>query len=84
MAEDRHAKAAEEARRELDRLKDQSDVLGASAMARAAKKAGAHLSAADAPEGDPAELWGRRIGRGLAVLFVAFLIWWLVRTYILA
>jgi hypothetical protein len=84
MAEDRHAKAAERAQRDLERLKGESEALGTSAMVRAAKKAQAHFGGGDAPENDPAELWGRRIGRGLSAVFLVFLIWWLVTTYILA
>jgi hypothetical protein len=84
MAEDRHAKAAQEARRDLERVRGESGSLIGSSMARAAKQAQAHFSGADAPRNDPVELWGRRIGRGLAVLFLAFLIWWLVSTYIFA
>ncbi len=80
MPEDRHEKAAERARRDLRRVHDESEVVGTSAMARAAK----HFAAADAPANDPAEIWGRRIGRGLAALFVVFLLWYLVRTYVLA
>jgi hypothetical protein len=83
MAEDRHAKAAEEARRDIERLSHQSEVVGTSGMVRAAKKAQAHFSGADAPQNDPAEIWGRRIGRGLAALFAAFLLWWLAN-YLLA
>jgi hypothetical protein len=47
-------------------------------MARAAKKARDHYSAADAPENDPAEIWGRRVARVLATVFMVFLVWWLV------
>lgn len=78
MPDDRHEKAAEEARRDLERLKDQGEVVGTSAMARAAKKARDHYSASDAPENDPAEIWGRRIARVLSAAFAMVLIWWLV------
>ena len=78
MSDDRHEKTAAEARRDLERLKDQSEVVGTSAMARAAKKARDHYGASDAPENDPAEIWGRRIARVLATVAVLFLIWWLV------
>lgn len=83
-SEDRHQRAADEARRDLERLREESELVGTSAMARAARKAVDHFAAADAPERDPAEVWGRRAGRGLAAIFVAFLIWWLVVTYVLA
>ncbi|MGH6922960.1 MAG: hypothetical protein ACRED5_04240 [Propylenella sp.] len=82
MAEDRHANTAEEARRELEHLRGETAFLGSSAMTRVARKARAHFSAADAPPEDPAELWGRRIGRGLAVLLAVFLLSWLAATYL--
>ncbi len=82
MAEDRHAQEAEEARRELDRLGREGDALAASSMARVARKAGAHLSAADAADKDPAELWGRRIGRSLSVVFLVLLIGWLAARFL--
>jgi hypothetical protein len=78
MAEDRHAKVVEQAHRDLERLKDESEVVGSSAMARAAKKARDHYAATDAPENDPAEIWGRRVARVLATAFTIFLLWWLV------
>jgi hypothetical protein len=76
--EDRHAKAAERARRDIERLQAEGEIVGTSAMVRAAKKAQEHFSATDAPQDDPAEIWGGRIARVLALGFTAFLIWWLV------
>lgn len=84
MAEDRDAKATDEARRAIDRVGQDSEQIGVSGIERSLRRAQAHFTAAEAPENDPAEIWGRRIGRGLAALFVAFLIWYLVRTYVLA
>ncbi len=83
MAEDRQAKAADEARRDLERMRGDGDFIGASALARAAERARGHFSAADAPQNDPVEIWGRRIARVLAAVFVLFLLWWLVG-YLLA
>ncbi len=34
-------------------------------------------------EDDPAERWGKLIGRGLGYLVAAYLIWYLISTYIL-
>ncbi len=31
---------------------------------------------------DPAEVWGKRIGRGLGIVFVIYLIWHLLTTYV--
>lgn len=72
-------RAEREARDSLDRVRDEGDVFGASAVARAAKRAQRHFGAADAPPGDVVEVWGRRIGRVLALALVIFLIVWLVR-----
>ncbi len=66
-----------EARRTLDRLSAESETIGHSAMARAAR----HFGAADAPEGDAIERWGRRIGRVLALLFALYLIHTLVQHF---
>ena len=82
MAEDRHEKRAAEARRDLERLTRQGEVVGTSAFVRAARSAGAHLRAAEAPADDRIEVWGRRIGRGLGVVFAVFLVWWLAVTYL--
>ena len=80
--EDRHEQVADEARRDLERLGSQGEVVGTSAMARAAKKAGDHLSGADAPENDPIEIWGTRIGRGLGVVFFIGLVIYMAVTYL--
>jgi hypothetical protein len=71
-------RAEREARESLDRVRSEGDVFGASAVARAAERARLHFGAADAPPGDAMELWGRRIGRALALMFVIILILWLV------
>jgi hypothetical protein len=64
---------AAEAQAALDRVKRDSESLLGSSMGRAAD----HFGAKDAPEGDPVELWGRRIGRSLSLLGVVVLAWWL-------
>lgn len=79
---DRNEAAAEDARRDLQRLASQGEVVGTSAMARAAKRAGDHLAGADAPADDPIEVWGTRIGRGLGVVFFVFLVIYLAVTYL--
>ena len=80
---DRNKADADEALRDLDRLTSQGEVIGTSAMVRAARKAGDHLTGADAPKDDPIEVWGTRIGRGLGAVFFVFLVVYLVYTYIL-
>lgn len=69
----RDAARAEEARLALDAVKRDSHLLGGSAMARAAE----HFSGGDAPPDDPIEIWGRRIGRGLSLVFALYLVSWL-------
>jgi hypothetical protein len=64
----------EERRREsqdiLDRAQTESGTVLSSAMARAAR----HFGAADAPPDDRVEVWGKRIARALALLFVLYLL----------
>lgn len=69
----RESARAGEAQAALDRVKRDSESLLGSSMGRAAD----HFGAKDAPEGDPVELWGRRIGRSLSLLGVIVLAWWL-------
>jgi hypothetical protein len=59
-----------ESERAVKRASAESDMLGASALARAAR----HFSGADAPQDDRIEIWGRRIGRILAVIVAIYLI----------
>jgi hypothetical protein len=78
-----------EAQDALARVKRDSETLGGSALARAdqAKPLGwvDHLAGKDAigaaEDGgtDPAELWGRRIGRSLSLIGVVVLAWMLGR-----
>ena len=71
-AQEREAKAA------LERVQRDSEVIGQSSLVRAASKARDHLAGADADQSDPAEVWGRRVGRGLSVIAVIVLLIWLV------
>ena len=82
MAKPDHEKTAAEARKDLERIGDQSEVIGTSSFVRTANRARDHFGGADAPEEDAAEIWGRRVGRGLAVIFVIVLIWYLAKTYL--
>jgi hypothetical protein len=70
----RDAERSHEARQALDRVQRESGLLGSSELARAAR----HFGGADAPAGDRIEVWGRRIGRTLGLIFVLYLITWLV------
>ena len=71
--EDRKQEAAEA----LERVRRDSETLGMASMARATRRVGDHFAGRDAGDtADPAELWGRRIGRGLSLLaFVGLVLW---------
>ncbi|NLH83119.1 MAG: hypothetical protein GX458_20090 [Phyllobacteriaceae bacterium] len=80
--EDERRRAAEAA---LAAVARDGEVIGSSAFARTAQattdRVVAHFSAADASGEDAIEVWGRRIGRGLALLAVGALLVHLVGTY---
>ncbi len=67
----------EEARRILERLeREQAGTDGI--VRRGLSHTAHHLSAADAPENDPIELWATRVGRGLGLLITLAIIVWLI------
>ena len=71
MSGDRQAKRASRARRDLDRLGEQSEkLMGAGS--------GEPRDAAE----DPIELWGRRIGRSLGYLIATVLLIYLLAAYV--
>jgi hypothetical protein len=65
----------------LERAARDSETIGSSALARSARRVADHFAGRDAGERDggtdPAELWGRRIGRALSLLGVVLLAYWL-------
>ena len=66
----------EEAKRALERVARESEVLGQSTFARTVNRARAHMSAADADPDDPVEVWGRRTGRALGLIaFIGLAVW---------
>lgn len=77
-----HEQRRQEALRDLDRLSAQSDVIGTSALQRAADHARNHMMGMDGDTSDPVEIWGRRIGRFLSLAFFAALLWYLAKTYL--
>lgn len=74
---------AREAKRVLDRVSRESETIATSSFARVARQATDHMAGADADQNDKAEVWGRRIGRGLgvvaALVLLVMLINWLLR-----
>lgn len=64
------------AQRDLDRLANDGNLSASPQLRSSAKSVRDHFTAADSEQNDPAELWGTRIGRGLAaVAFVGLAIW---------
>lgn len=80
---DQDSERQEEAKRILERVKQDSETAGTSSMQRVADQMREHIGAADADQSDWAELWGTRIGRGLGLVFFVFLVIYLTKTYIL-
>lgn len=74
---------AREAMRVLDRVSRESETLATSSLARIARQASDHMAGADADQHDPAEVWGRRVGRSMgvvaAIVLLVMLIQWLLR-----
>ena len=79
-----HDKArTQEAKRILEGVHRDSETVGTSSMRRTAERTRDHFMGRDAAEGDNIELWGKRIGRGLALIVALILIYHLATTYIL-
>ncbi|MCT8999361.1 hypothetical protein [Chelativorans intermedius] len=68
----REERNRQESRRILERVERESDL-----FMRMAARARDHFAARDAGDEDRIELWGRRIGRVLGLVFALFLIVWL-------
>jgi len=69
----------------LDRLRHEGDGLLGSALAKAGRRAADHFAARDAiadGTADPAEVWGRRIGRALSLAVFIGLCVYLYATYV--
>jgi len=67
-----------ESRRILERVSQEADAGGRSAIDRVADRARNHLGAKDVDRGDWAEYWGTRIGRTIGAMFLVGMIVWLV------
>ncbi|MEM9331555.1 MAG: hypothetical protein AAGA53_09530 [Pseudomonadota bacterium] len=74
---------AEEAKRILERVAQDSETVGTSSMRRVAERVKGHVTADDADKNEWAEVWGTRIGRFFSIIFFVVLVVYLVRTYIL-
>lgn len=70
------------ARRDLERLANEGNLSASPLLQSTAKTVSDHFTAADSEQKDPAELWGTRIGRGLAAFaFVGLSIWLYFRLF---
>ncbi len=68
--------------KEIEHAAAGSEVFGTSAFVRQAKRASAHFTGADADPDDRIEVWGRRIGRGLSMIALVGLVWYLASMYL--
>lgn len=73
---DKLIKQQKDALRDLERMNDQSEVIGTSTMAKAANVDNNPIDA-----NDPIEILGKKIGRGLGAIAVIGLIIYLYMTY---
>lgn len=83
MADPREEARRREAEAALAAVRRDAEQLGASTLARTANQVREHFNASDTESTDPAEVWGKRIGRVLALIAVAVLVWVLVTTYLI-
>ncbi|MBW3099178.1 hypothetical protein [Pseudohoeflea coraliihabitans] len=65
------------ARRDLKRLAEEGNLSASPLLKGTADSLKSHFTAADADQKDASEVWGTRIGRGLAVIAVLVLGVWL-------
>ncbi len=67
---------ARQARRDLERLGEEGGLFTSPRLKARAKSVRGHFAAADVDEDDRVEVWGTRIGRGLALIaFFVLAIW---------
>lgn len=77
------AERQREAKRALERIERETETVGHSSGAKMGRRMADHFAGRDAQgqgedgSTDPVEVWGRRIGRVLAVPFFVFLVVWL-------
>ncbi len=79
--EDIHDKKQRDALKSIERVQAESEVVGTSAFRRTADRARDHFGGADADPNDPIEILGKRIGRGLSLVFLVGLVYYLWPTY---
>jgi len=67
-----------DARRELERLKEEGGLFATPTMKSRAQSVRGHFAATDADQNDAVEVWGTRIGRGLGAVALVLLASWLI------
>lgn len=72
-----------ESRRILERVARDSETIGTSSMARVANRVSKHFRGTENSDDDVVEVWGKRIGRILALIVFAILAYHVLTTYIL-
>ncbi|MBZ0215243.1 MAG: hypothetical protein K8F25_01705 [Fimbriimonadaceae bacterium] len=80
--EDVHSEKQRQARRDLERVEEQSVPIGASHVRRSADRARDHFLGTDGDPDDKIEIWGKRIGRILSLVGLIVLAIYLFRTYL--
>jgi len=80
MATEEDDRRKEEARRALERVRGED--AGFFGHGKGAADAVRERYDDGSGDDDWAEIWGKRIGRGAGIIFVAFLVWHLVTTYL--
>ena len=66
------------AKRQLDRLGEEGGMSATPVMKAATNSVRDHFTARDADRNDKVEVWGTRIARGLALLALIGLVFWLI------
>lgn len=79
---ERDERRRREAIADLERIAEQSDVVGASAFRRSAERVRGHFLGEGGDNADWADIWGRRIGRVMSLLFLLALVGYLAAAYI--
>ena len=77
MAKNTPKKNKDEAKKILKDVERESAGVIDSHVATGVEKMKTHFAGADNPEDDNIEVWGKRIGRFLSVIFAAYLVYYL-------
>lgn len=73
-----HDETSRKARKELEKLSDQGNLSASPRLKQSTDGLRRHFSASDADQTDSSEVWGTRIGRGLAAVAFVGLVLYLI------